>query len=68
WNRHHVCQVIHEDDVELVLQTKLSLPRDDSLVWSFSANGSYNTRRPQSCLVLNNLCALLHTAGNYHIT
>ncbi|CAN6860469.1 unnamed protein product [Brassica oleracea] len=25
-------------------------------------------RGPQNCLVLNNLCALLHTAGNYHIT
>ncbi|KAH0858957.1 LOW QUALITY PROTEIN: hypothetical protein HID58_087218, partial [Brassica napus] len=25
-------------------------------------------RGPQNCLVLNNLCSLLHTAGNYHIT
>ncbi|CAF2265062.1 unnamed protein product, partial [Brassica napus] len=25
-------------------------------------------RGPRDCLVLNNLRALLHTAGNYHIT
>ncbi|CAN6868505.1 unnamed protein product [Brassica oleracea] len=25
-------------------------------------------RGPQNCLVLNNLCPLLHTEGNYHIT
>ncbi|CAF2152811.1 unnamed protein product, partial [Brassica napus] len=68
WNRDRVRQFIHEDDVEMVLQTKLSFSREDVMVWSFSANGSYNTRSPRDCLVLNNLRALLHTAGNYHIT
>ena len=44
WNRDRVRQFIHEDDVELVLQTKFSLTMDDSMVWALSANGSYNTR------------------------
>ena len=73
WNRHHVCQVIHEDDIELVLQTKLSLPRDDSLVWSFSANGSYNTRSRYKLLDTLKIDRLIRSynyplwKGNYRI-
>ena len=40
WDHNLVRQLIDEEDVNLVLNTKINLSRADKLIWGFSKNGN----------------------------
>lgn len=44
WNRTLVRQLIAEEDVEIVLNTKLSMSHEDKLIWGLAKNGRYDAK------------------------
>ncbi|KAF3551170.1 hypothetical protein DY000_02008979, partial [Brassica cretica] len=44
WDIQRVRDVIHEEDVELVLNTGFNLSEQDRRIWGFSKNGVYNSK------------------------
>ncbi|KAH0929694.1 LOW QUALITY PROTEIN: hypothetical protein HID58_015421 [Brassica napus] len=44
WNAGLVRQLIAEEDVELVLNTKLNVSRMDCMRWGFSQHGRYDSK------------------------
>ncbi|KAH0853636.1 hypothetical protein HID58_093008, partial [Brassica napus] len=44
WDHNLVRQLIDEEDVNLVLNTKINLSRADKLIWGFSKNGRYDVK------------------------
>ncbi|KAF3581626.1 hypothetical protein DY000_02035364 [Brassica cretica] len=59
WNVERIHQLIHAEDVNLVLCTPVSRSRGDKIVWSFTRDGKYNTRSGYK--LLETIChALFH--------
>ena len=44
WDHNLVRQLIDEEDVNLVLNTKINLSRADKLIWGLSKNGKYDVK------------------------
>ncbi|KAH0852002.1 hypothetical protein HID58_090960, partial [Brassica napus] len=66
WDHNLVRQLIDEEDVNLVLNTKINLSRADKLIWGFSKNGRYDVKSgdakisyvTSSCNLIANLIAV----------
>lgn len=62
WNADRVRQVIAEEDVNLVLNTKFVASRTDSICWGLAPNGKYDSRSGYK--LLDSLSAIRSDAPN----